>query len=83
MSRRCYHAGLGPGTPSDEPTSGLPDFLESRSPTLDESEVGRKNLLVIACQVVFSDWYYLQAKEHRRAQFFWSGTQMSAQWVAP
>lgn len=83
MSRRCYGAVLGPGTPSDEPTSGLPDFLEDRSPTLDESEAGRKNFVAIAGQVDFLDWYYLRAKGHRRAQFFWSDTQMSAQWIAP
>jgi hypothetical protein len=83
MSRRCYRAILAPGTPSDEPTSGLPDFLETRSPTLEESEVGRKNFVAIACRFDFLDWYYLRAKGHRRAQFFWSDNQMSAQWVVP
>ena len=83
MSRRCYRAVLGPGTPSNKPTSGLPDFLEGRTPTLEESEIGRKNFVVIACQFDFLDWYYLRAKGHRRAQFFWTDTEMSAQWVAP
>jgi hypothetical protein len=83
MSRRCYRAVLAPGTPSDEPTSGLPNFLENRSPTLEESEVGRENFVVIACQIDFLDWYYLRAKGHRRAQFFWAGTGMTAKWVAP
>jgi 3-hydroxyisobutyrate dehydrogenase len=83
MSRRSYCAIVGPGTPNDAPTSGLPDFLETRSPTLVESETGRKHLVVIACRVDFLDWYFLRVQGHRRAQFNWQGNEMTAQWVAP
>jgi 3-hydroxyisobutyrate dehydrogenase len=83
MSRRCYCAPVGPGTTSDEPSSGLPDSLQNRSPTLAESELGRKNFTVISCRIDYLDWLFLSARGHRRAQFSWRGNNVGAKWVTP
>jgi hypothetical protein len=83
MSRRCYCAPVGPGTFSAQSTSGLPEFLQDRSPTVAESEAGRKNFVVIACLVDFLDWLYLRARGHRRAQFSWLKDALTANWVTP
>ncbi len=83
MSRRFYCAPEGPGIPSEKPTSGLPEFLQSRSPTQSESEAGRENFVVIACRTDFLDWLFLSARGHRRAQFFWSDASVTARWVTP
>jgi len=82
-SRRAYTALAGPGTPIDEPESGLPDFLIGRSPTLEESEAGWPNFAVIVSTIERFDWLYLEAKGHRRAQFSWNGTGFDATWVIP
>jgi hypothetical protein len=84
MSRRCYCAEAGPGTPSPEPISGLPDSLLDRTPTLAESEAGRENFVVVAGRIDYMDWLYLQARGgHRRARFIWGEDGYSATWVAP
>ncbi len=82
-SRRAYVALTGPGTPTPEPESGLPDFLIDRSPTLEESEAGWPNFAVIVCTIERFDWLYLAAKGHQRAQFSWNGTAFDATWTIP
>ena len=82
-SRRAYSTLAGPGTPTAEPESGLPDFLIGRSPTLEESEAGWPNFAVIVSTIERFDWLYLDAKGHRRAQFTWDGLDFAATWVIP
>ena len=40
-SRLNYCTSQAPGTPIDKPSSGLPDFLLNKIPTLLETEMGR------------------------------------------
>jgi 3-hydroxyisobutyrate dehydrogenase len=83
MSRRCYCAPFGPGTLSDKPSTGLPDFLQNRSPAFAESELGRKNFAVISCRSDFLDWLFLRARGHCRAQFSWKDNIVASKWVTP
>jgi len=83
MSRRCYATTLPPGTQSDEPTSGLPDFLVERNPTAEESEAGRENFAVVQCNIDRLDWLYLDSRGHRRAKFIWKNDALSATWIIP
>ena len=69
MSRKCYLVNNGPGTESDNPTSGLKPELDNFEFTMEESEVGYKNFTVIQCKVKSIEWLYLAAKGHRRAKF--------------
>ena len=69
MSRKCYLVDNGPGTKSDNPTSGLKPELDNFEFTMEESEVGYKNFTVIQCKVKSIEWLYLAAKGHRRAKF--------------
>jgi hypothetical protein len=82
-SRLIYCVTMPPGTPTNRPTSGLPDVLETRPPTLAESEAGRPNFLVIACRVASIDWLNLRNTGHRRARFTWPGDQLAATWLTP
>lgn len=83
-SRRCYCAITGPGTAQNEPNSGLPEGLQERPPSEEESEqLGRQHFAVIVCQVMTIDWLYLQARGHQRAQFSWQGDHFNATWVTP
>ena len=47
-SRLDYSATHPPGTPADKPSSGLPDYLLKKIPTLLESERSRKNFMAIS-----------------------------------
>tara|TARA_X000000950_G_scaffold200872_1_gene241809 strand:+ start:34 stop:633 length:600 start_codon:yes stop_codon:yes gene_type:complete len=69
ISRKCYLVDNGPGTESDEPTSGLKPELDNFEFTMEQSEVGYKNFTVIQCKIKYIEWLYLAAKGHRRARF--------------
>jgi len=69
MSRKCYLVDNGPGTESDNPTSGLKPELDNFEFTMEESEAGYKNFTVIQCKIKNIEWLYLAAKGHRRARF--------------
>ncbi len=69
ISRKCYLVDNGPGTISDEPTSGLKPELDNFNYTKEQSEEGYKNFTVIQCKIKSIEWLYLAAKGHRRARF--------------
>ena len=69
MSRKCYLVDNGPGTKSNNPTSGLKPELDNFEFTMEQSEVGYKNFTVIQCKIKSMEWLYLAAKGHRRARF--------------
>jgi len=82
-SRLNYCATEPPGTPVDHPSSGLPDFLLNKAPTLLETEKGRQNFTAIACRIDTMDWLVLQIFGNRRARFDWNETGLEAKWLIP
>ena len=69
ISRKCYLVENGPGTETENPTSGLKPELDNFDYTMDESEKGYENFTVIQCKIISFEWLYLAAKGHRRARF--------------
>ena len=82
-SRLNYCATEPPGTPVDKPSSGLPDFLLNKMPTLFESERGRKNFMAISCRIDSIDWLILSMLGNRRARFNWDENSVSFTWLIP
>lgn len=82
-SRLNYCSADPPGTPVARPSSGLPEFLLKRAPSLLDTEKSRKNFMVIACRFDSIDWLVLQAMGNRRARFAWDESGMSATWLIP
>ena len=82
-SRLDYSATHPPGTPTDHPSSGLPDFLLKKTPTLLSTERSRKNFMAISCRIDSMDWLMLGALGHRRARFEWDEKKLSATWLIP
>ena len=82
-SRLNYCASQTPGTPIEKPSSGLPDFLLNKIPTLLESEMGRKHFMAIAGQINSIDWLILKTTGNRRARFEWDGDRLNATWLIP
>ena len=69
ISRRCYLTDSGPGSISENPTSGMISKLEDFDYTMEQSEKGYDNFTVIKCKIKSIEWLYLAAKGHRRAKF--------------
>jgi 3-hydroxyisobutyrate dehydrogenase len=82
-SRRCYLAPLAPGTPCDVPESGLPRAPLTGSLTREQSEAGRVNFAVVACEASTMDVLQLGAHGHLRLRLQWTAAGSEAGWVAP
>lgn len=82
-SRLNYCATEPPGTPVDRPSSGLPDFLLKKAPTLLNTQIGRPNFMAIACRIDSIDWLVLQVLGNRRARFDWRESGLEARWLIP
>ena len=82
-SRLNYCTAQPPGTPAHTPSSGLPDFLLHKIPTLLETEIGRKHFMAIAVQIFSIDWLLLRITGNRRARFEWDEDKLSATWLVP
>jgi len=85
FARRCYLAVAAPGSPLEEPGSGLPTEVEGIRPSEQQLLPARNNFAVLLIEPVELDWLYLAHDGHRRAQFAraapgqgWQGT-----WVIP
>lgn len=84
VNRKNYMAIQTPGSPLPQPLSGLPEGLDERDPTLEESESGREYFAVVQTHVHFLDWLYLSKEGNRRAKFrYEAGTVTEMQWVVP
>ena len=82
-SRLNYCATEPPGTAVDKPSSGLPDFLRNKVPTLLDSESGRKNFMAIAGRIDSMDWVRLSTLGNRRARYEWDVNGVTADWLIP
>ena len=82
FSRRCY-IGETPSDFSEKPTTGLPDDLNERQPTKEESETGRANFAVISSMIDSIDCMELDVKGHRRSLFVWKDGELETKWLTP
>ena len=82
-SRLNYCTTEAPGTVIDKPSSGPPDFLLKKAPTLLESQHGRNHFMAIACRIESMDWLRLSTMGNRRARFEWNEDGLHATWLVP
>jgi pyridoxamine 5'-phosphate oxidase len=83
FSRLNYCSTLSPGIPVDKPSSGLPDLLINKAPTLMETEKGRKNFMSISSSIETMEWLKLSALGNVRARFEWNDNTVHSTWVIP
>lgn len=83
FSRRCYTAPQAPGTESPGPASGLPPHLETREPTLAESEAGRGNFAILLLEAERLEFLHLAFTGHRRGVFLRDETGWEGRWLIP
>lgn len=78
MSRQCYGAEPGPGTP-------IGDGGAFRLPcTEPDFEAGQSNFVAVVCAIATLDWLYLAHSGHRRAHFEWARQgECVGRWLVP
>ena len=62
ISRKCYLVNNGPGTETDEPSSGLSEDIEKSGFTMEQSEEGYKNFTVYNAILKVLSGFILQQK---------------------
>lgn len=83
MGRRVYMCEPGSGSKSSASSSGISPELQSRRPTMEESELGRKNFAIMMVTIDQIDWMFLSSKGNRAAQFHHHNESWSGQWLIP
>ncbi len=82
-SRKMYLSEHEPGSEQPNPYPGFPVQLGENLPTRAESEAGRPNFAVVACNVLTMDYLHLSRAGQTRAEFNYDGDVVSRKWLAP
>ena len=83
-SRKIYMINPGPSVITSEPSNGLPGAFETKDPSAEESEAGRKNFGTVVTNVDWMEWLWLNSKGHRRAVFNYNNDKsFNANWLIP
>ncbi len=83
FSRLNYCTEHPPGTPIDQPSSGLPARLVRQLSHLMHSDAGRSNFAAIVGIVDSIDWLRLSKTGNNRARFQWDNDRVKSFWVVP
>lgn len=83
-SRRYYMSDTAPSVAFNEPFTGLNPALTSFTYTLEESEMGLANFVVVETEISWMEWYYTHHTGNRRAFFrYTEGFLKEASWLSP
>ena len=80
-SRKCYLTKYDPSANIDEKDDGLPLELKGKTPSLKQSEEGKKNFCVVDNKILEMDYLYLKSSGHERMQLDFNSNKFS--WIAP
>ena len=80
-SRKCYLTKYDPSCNIDEKDDGLPLELKGKTPSLQQSDEGKKNFCVVDNKILEMDYLYLKSSGHERMRLDFNGNKFS--WMAP
>lgn len=84
FARRCYLAEAAPGSLSNIPVSGLPEWADGVLPSDDQIAPARENFAILLVTICEVDWLYLAHGGHRRAHIkLDSAHQPEFSWLVP
>jgi pyridoxamine 5'-phosphate oxidase len=83
FARRCYMAEAAPGSFSETPVSGLPEWIEGRQPTDEQLHPYRGNFGLFLVIVDTIECLYLANSGHRRARWTWENGAWLGNWLIP
>jgi len=82
-SKRCY---MGPYSPSEslsEYHPNIPESVQFKNPSDEESLSGYKNFVIIRCYFDRVDYLKLKYSGHYRCNFTLNKNKIDAEWIAP
>ena len=83
-SRKTYLSFNAPSTKSVVPSSGLLPEFDGENPSLEISEMGRKNFGVVVTKINWLEWLWLNSKGNMRAEFKYNKEEIiQANWLIP
>ncbi len=83
-SRKAYMGMEPPTLKVQSPQTGLPVKFSKILPTIDETEIGKKNFAVVTTQIHWMEWLYLGKNGHARAMFMYKGNNITENsWLLP
>ena len=82
-SRKCYLTKYKPSQFIEASDDRIPDHLTAKIPSVEESELGKVNFVVIVNKIILIDWLYLSSKGHQRARYDFSDNTVKKSWLAP
>ena len=80
-SRKCYLTKYDPSCNIDQKDDGLPLELKGKTPSLKQSEDGKRNFCVVDNKILEIDYLYLKSSGHERMRLDFSSYKFS--WMAP
>ena len=80
-SRKCYLTKYDPSSNIDQKDDGLPLELKGKTPSLEQSEGGKKNFCVVDNKIMEIDYLYLKSSGHERMRLDFNNNKSS--WIAP
>lgn len=83
VNRVNYSTTFPPGTQIADEADSLPHELKTAAPDLKNPASGLGNFAVVRTTVSRLDWLWLNAAQHRRAEFCWDGEKFHGQWIVP
>ena len=80
-SRKCYLTKYNPSSNIDQKDDGLRLELKGKTPSLEQSEGGKKNFCVVDNKIMEIDYLYLKSSGHERMRLDFNDSKFS--WMAP
>ncbi len=85
FARRAYMAVTAPGSVAEQPTSGLPEWIEGKQPTQEDITPARDSFALLYFEFDKVEWLYLANSGHRRARWHWDAkaAKWEGSWLIP
>ena len=80
-SRKCYLTKYDPSCNIEQKDDGLPLELKGKTPSLNQSEDGKKNFCVVDNKITEIDYLYLKSSGHERMRLDFNKNKFN--WLAP
>ena len=82
-SKRCYMGHYSPSESLNEYHPNIPESVQFKNPSDEESLVGYKNFVIVRCYFNNIDYLKLKYSGHIRCNFTLGESKINAEWIAP